>query len=61
MSIIEDEANQRMTPRLCLLSFHPGEAEIWTDASTAVAGVKMFSALAVQRRLRSATAGTPEA
>ncbi|CAM5490901.1 hypothetical protein MAUB1S_08222 [Mycolicibacterium aubagnense] len=29
-------------PRLCLLSFEPGEAEIWKDASSLVAGVKLF-------------------
>ena len=29
-------------PKLCLLRFDPGEAEIWKDASSIVAGVKMF-------------------
>ena len=29
-------------PRLCLLAFQPREAEIWKDASSVVAGVKMF-------------------
>ncbi len=32
-------------PRLCLLRFDPGEAEIWKDASSLVAGVKMFLGL----------------
>lgn len=29
-------------PKLCLLRFDPAEAEIWKDASSVVAGVKMF-------------------
>ncbi|MEO9338573.1 pyridoxamine 5'-phosphate oxidase family protein [Mesorhizobium sp. SB112] len=29
-------------PKLCLLRFEPAEAEIWKDASSVVAGVKMF-------------------
>jgi general stress protein 26 len=29
-------------PNLCLLRFDPDEAEIWKDASSVVAGVKMF-------------------
>lgn len=29
-------------PKLCLLRFEPGEAEIWKDASSIVAGMKMF-------------------
>lgn len=29
-------------PALCLLHFEPGEAEIWKDASSLVAGVKIF-------------------
>ena len=29
-------------PKLCLLRFDPSEAEIWEDASSLVAGVKMF-------------------
>lgn len=29
-------------PRLCLLAFEPGQAEIWKDASSVVAGVKLF-------------------
>ncbi len=29
-------------PKLCLLRFEPGEAEIWKDASSFVAGLKMF-------------------
>lgn len=29
-------------PKLCLLRFDPGDAEIWKDASSIVAGVKMF-------------------
>lgn len=32
-------------PRLCLLRFDPGEAEIWKDASSLMAGVKMFLGL----------------
>lgn len=32
-------------PRLCLLRFEPGEAEIWKDASSLVAGVKLFLGL----------------
>src|SRR5690606_1360459 len=32
-------------PKLCLLRFEPGEAEIWKDASSIVAGVKMFLGL----------------
>jgi len=29
-------------PKVCLLRFEPSEAEIWKDASSIVAGVKMF-------------------
>ncbi len=29
-------------PKLCLLRFDPAEAEIWLDASSIVAGVKML-------------------
>lgn len=29
-------------PKLCLLRFDPGHAEIWKDASSMVAGVKLF-------------------
>lgn len=29
-------------PKLCLLRFDPAEAEIWKDASSIVAGIKMF-------------------
>jgi len=29
-------------PKLCLLRFEPGEAEIWKDASSIVAGLKLF-------------------
>ena len=29
-------------PKLCLLRFEPGEAEIWKDASSFAAGLKMF-------------------
>jgi general stress protein 26 len=29
-------------PKLCLLRFEPADAEIWKDASSVVAGVKMF-------------------
>ena len=29
-------------PKLCLLRFDPGSAEVWKDASSLVAGVKMF-------------------
>jgi general stress protein 26 len=29
-------------PKLCLLRFDPAEGEIWKDASSIVAGVKMF-------------------
>jgi general stress protein 26 len=32
-------------PRLRLLRFEPGEAEIWKDASSLVAGVKLFLGL----------------
>jgi general stress protein 26 len=32
-------------PKLCLLRFNPAEAEIWKDASSMVAGVKMFLGL----------------
>ncbi|MGO4641698.1 pyridoxamine 5'-phosphate oxidase family protein [Mesorhizobium sp. 2RAF45] len=32
-------------PKLCLLRFDPGEAEIWKDASSIVAGAKMFLGL----------------
>lgn len=29
-------------PKLCLLHFEPGQAEIWKDASSLVAGAKLF-------------------
>ncbi|PTE12122.1 pyridoxamine 5'-phosphate oxidase family protein [Mesorhizobium helmanticense] len=29
-------------PKLCLLRFDPTEAEIWNDASSVVAGIKLF-------------------
>ncbi|WP_287252704.1 pyridoxamine 5'-phosphate oxidase family protein [Mesorhizobium sp.] len=29
-------------PKLCLLRFDPADAEIWKDASSIVAGVKLF-------------------
>jgi general stress protein 26 len=32
-------------PKLCLLRFDPSDAEIWKDASSIVAGVKMFLGL----------------
>ncbi|KQU76406.1 general stress protein [Aminobacter sp. DSM 101952] len=32
-------------PKLCLLRFEPADAQIWLDASSLVAGVKMFLGL----------------
>jgi general stress protein 26 len=32
-------------PKLCLLRFDPGSAEVWKDASSLVAGVKLFLGL----------------
>lgn len=32
-------------PKLCLLRFDPGEAQIWLDASSIVAGVKILLGL----------------
>lgn len=32
-------------PKLCLLHFEPGHAEIWKDASSVVAGMKLFLGL----------------
>lgn len=32
-------------PKLCLLRFDPGDAEIWKDASSLVAGAKLFLGL----------------
>lgn len=32
-------------PKLCLLRFEPGQAEIWKDASSVVAGMKLFLGL----------------
>lgn len=32
-------------PKLCLLHFEPGHAEIWKDASSLVAGMKLFLGL----------------
>jgi len=32
-------------PKLCLLRFEPADAEVWLDASSIVAGVKMFLGL----------------
>lgn len=29
-------------PKLCLLRFEPGEAEVWKDASSIIAGIKLF-------------------
>ena len=29
-------------PKLCLLRFEPGEAEVWKDASSVIAGIKLF-------------------
>ncbi len=29
-------------PKVCLLRFEPGQAEIWKDASSFVAGIKLF-------------------
>ena len=37
-------------PKLCLLRFDPSEAEIWEDASSLVAGVKMFLGMGVPKK-----------
>lgn len=37
-------------PKLCLLRFEPADAEIWKDASSIVAGVKMFLGLGDPKR-----------
>ncbi|WP_287396065.1 pyridoxamine 5'-phosphate oxidase family protein [Mesorhizobium sp.] len=37
-------------PKLCLLRFDPADAEIWKDASSIVAGVKLSSGWATRKR-----------
>jgi general stress protein 26 len=37
-------------PKLCLLRFDPAHAEIWKDASSIVAGVKLFLEWATRKR-----------
>jgi len=37
-------------PKLCLLRFEPADAQVWLDASSVVAGVKMFLGLGDPKR-----------
>lgn len=37
-------------PKLCLLRFEPADAQVWLDASSVIAGVKMFLGLGDPKR-----------